>query len=75
MIQIARKPKSRPIAKEPVKEQPKKRYYHITEFFRTRPDLSPEDKTGFRYYMTGRSYQRSLEDFEKALNEFFNRQR
>jgi hypothetical protein len=50
-------------------------YIHVDEFLTRKPELSPHDKAGFRVFMQGRSYQHSIEDFEKELTNFFNRDR
>lgn len=46
---------------------------HIDEFFSMRPEIRTEVQAGFNVYMKGRRYQNSVEDFDKALEEYLTR--
>lgn len=53
------------------------RYIHVDEFLSQKPELSEHDKEGFRVYLKvkGMTYHFSFADFEKELQNFFNRKR
>lgn len=68
-----RKPKTEK-AEEKTPVAKKVSYVHIDEFIRQKGNqLSKDIINGFRIFMKGKSYQHSIEDFEKELQNFFKR--
>lgn len=64
------------VAAQPTEEQATG-YVHVDEFLSQKPELSEEDKEGFRVFMRLKemTYHFSLKHFEEELKNFFNRKR
>lgn len=57
------------------KESTKKvSYIHVNDFLRKRKEgVDPNIVESFKLFLSGRTYQHSMEDFEKELEKFYNR--
>lgn len=65
------KPKNK---KKTTKKKPKKiTYVHLDEYLAIKPGLPPHIIEGFKIYMRGKTYQHSVEDFDRELDNFYNR--
>lgn len=59
--------------KETAKIQESTRYIHVDEYLATRNDVSDIEKAGFRVYMKGQQYQKSIKDFDEHLKQYLGR--